>query len=60
MPKKRGIRVIIKTKFLQEWKRNVDFMSMMNDILANVFEIFSIVLNCDDSFRVSALTRRVG
>ena len=29
---------------------------MMNDILANVFEIFSIVLNCDDSFRVSGLS----
>ena len=31
-------------------------MPMTNDILANVFEIFSIVLNCDDSFRTSGLS----
>ena len=45
----------------KDGKETVGFMSMMNDILANVFEVFSIVLNCDDSFRISGfLARDVG
>ena len=40
----------------KDGKETVGFLSMMNDILANVFEVLSIVLNCDDSFRISGLS----